>query len=248
MMHSFNHRNYSRFIPSEEVGVVTQWKFGAVDGSDPVEPEPEPEALPKPDVPMIEEAAHLAMVQQTWDDAFAQGLSRGQSDTALEWQHRMDEYIARQGNDLAQRLHAVTQSLESSLAGFQQSMAQEVLALACDIAKQVVRRELTTNPQALLPVIQEAVGMLLVEGRPAVIRMNPSDIETLQDALRALSDGGRVQWLADAGVSEGDCFVESGGTVVDGSVARRWDRAVAALGLQSPWDDRSADREVADEH
>ncbi|BEU97979.1 flagellar assembly protein FliH [Acidovorax sp. DW039] len=246
-MPSFN-RHYSRFIPSEEVGVVTQWKFGAVDGSDLVEPAPEPEALPEPAAPVVDEAVHLAMIQQTWDDAFAQGLAQGQSETALEWQHRMDEYIAQQGNDLAQRLHAVTQSLEASLAGFQQNMAQEVLALACEIAKQVVRKELSCNSQTLLPVVQEAVGMLLAEGRPAVVRMNPSDMETLQDALLALSEGGRVQWLADASVSAGDCFVESGGTVVDGSVAKRWERAVAALGLQSPWDEQAGQQEAADAH
>jgi flagellar assembly protein FliH len=76
--------------------------------------------------------------------------------------------------------------------------------------------------------------------------MNPSDMETLQDALLALSEGGRVQWLADASVSAGDCFVESGGTVVDGSVAKRWERAVATLGLQSPWDEQEGQQEVAD--
>ena len=37
-MPSSNQRSYSRFIPSEEVGDFTQWKFAAVDGSDLVEP------------------------------------------------------------------------------------------------------------------------------------------------------------------------------------------------------------------
>ena len=46
MPSSNNQRSYSRFIPSEEVGHFTQWKFGAVDGSDLVEPvEPEPVAV-----------------------------------------------------------------------------------------------------------------------------------------------------------------------------------------------------------
>ncbi|MFX8485600.1 FliH/SctL family protein, partial [Acinetobacter baumannii] len=39
----------------------------------------------------------------------------------------------------------------------QQQMAQDVLALACDIARQVVRQELSCNPQVLLPAVQEAV-------------------------------------------------------------------------------------------
>ena len=44
MMPSSNQRVYSRFIPSEEVGDVTHWKFGAMDGSDLEEPVPESEA------------------------------------------------------------------------------------------------------------------------------------------------------------------------------------------------------------
>lgn len=237
MMPSSSHRHYSRFIPSEEVGAVTQWKFGAVDGSDLLPPEPEPEPVALPEAPVIDEAAQLALVQQACDDAYAQGFSQAQAETALEWQRRMDDYVAQQGHELAQNLHAVTQSLEASLAAMQQKMAQDVLALACDIARQVVRQELKCNPQVLLPVVQEAVGMLLSEGRPAVVRMNPADIATVQEPLQALAGGAAVQWLPDAAVSPGDCLVESGGTVVDATLPKRWERAVATLGLQSPWQD-----------
>lgn len=243
MMPSSNQRYYSRFIPSEEVGAVTQWKFGSVDGSDLVEPEPEPEALPE--VPVIDEAAQLALVQQACDDAYAQGFAQAQAETALEWQRRMDDYVAQQGQELAQSLHAVSQSLEASLAGIQQKMAQDVLALACDIAREVVRQELSCNPQVLLPVVQEAVGMLLSEGRPAVVRMNPSDMEAVQAPLTSLVGGSGVQWLPDAAIAAGDCQVESGGTVVDATLAKRWDRAVATLGLQSPWQEPSLE---GDEH
>ncbi len=237
MMPSSNQRYYSRFIPSEEVGAVTQWKFGAVDGSDLIEPEPEPEALPEP--PVIDEAAQLALVQQACDDAYAQGFSQAQAETALEWQRRMDDYVAQQGHEMAQSLNAVTQSLEASLADVQQKMAQDLLALACDIAREVVRQELSCNAQALLPVVQEAVGMLLSEGRPAVVRMNPADMAVVQAPLASLAGGSTVQWLPDAAIAAGDCLVESGGTVVDATLAKRWERAVAALGLQSPWQEPS---------
>ena len=49
-----------------------------------------------------------------------------------------------------------------------------------------------------------------------------------------MTESASVQWLPDAAVPSGDCLVESGGTVVDASVSKRWERAVAALGLQSP--------------
>jgi len=236
MMPSSNQRSYSRFIPSEEVGDFKQWKFSAVDGSDLVEPEPEP----APEIPVeVDEAAAeqalQALQQQACDDAYAEGFAQGQAQTALEWQRRMDEYIAQQGQEAAQRVQAVLQTLDASLIDMQQQMAQQLLELACDIARQVVRQELSVNPNALQPVVREAVGMLVTEGRPAMVRLNPLDMEAMAQPLREELDGPGVQWVADAAVPAGGCLVESAGTVVDGSLDKRWQRAIAALGLESPW-------------
>ena len=101
----------------------------------------------------------------------------------------------------------------------------------------MVRQELSVNPHALLPVVREAVGMLVTEGRPATVRLNPVDMEAMAEPLREEVHAPGVQWMADAAVPAGGCLVESAGTVVDGSIDKRWQRAIAALGLQSPWDD-----------
>lgn len=84
MMPSSNQRAYARFIPSEEVGSVTQWKFCAIDGSGLLAPEAEPE--PEAEIPLeMQVAAQQALVQQARDDAYAEGLAQGQAQTALEW-------------------------------------------------------------------------------------------------------------------------------------------------------------------
>lgn len=245
MMPSSNQRSYARFIPSEEVGDFKQWKFSAVDGADLVEPEAEPE--PVVELPVeLDQVAQQALVQQACDDAYAEGFAQGQAQTALEWQRRMDEYIARQGQEAAQRLQSVLQTLDASLIDMQQRMAQQVLELACDIARQVVRQELSVNPNALLPVVREAVGMLVTEGRPATVRLNPVDMDAMAEPLREEVNAPGVQWMADAAVPAGGCLVESAGTVVDGSLDKRWQRAIASLGLQSPWDDEA--RGDGDDH
>ena len=242
MMPSSNPRSYSRFIPSEEVGDFTQWKFGAVDGSDLVEPAPEPEPEPLVEIPVeIDEAEQQALAQQACDDAYAEGFAQGQAETALEWQRRLDEYIAQQGQESARRLQEVLQTFDASLIDLQQNMAQQVLELACDIARQVVRQELSVNPNPLQPVVREAVGMLVTEGRPATVRLNPVDLEAMAAPLREEVDVPGVQWVADDAVPEGGCIVESAGTVVDGSLDKRWQRAIAALGLDSPWNEGEAD-------
>lgn len=242
MPSSNNQRSYSRFIPSEEVGDFKAWKFSAVDGSDLVEPAPEPVAEIPVEVDEAELQAQQALLQQqACDDAYAEGFAQGQAQTALEWQRRMDDYIAQQGQEAAQRLQAVLQTLDASLIDMQQQMAQQLLELACDIARQVVRQELSVNPNALQPVVREAVGMLVTEGRPATVRLNPIDMEAMAQPLREELDGPGVQWMADPAVPAGGCLVESAGTVVDGSLDKRWQRAIAALGLQSPWSEGEGD-------
>lgn len=239
MMTGPHHRSYSRFIPSEEVGDFTQWKFGAVDGSDLVEPEPT-EALPELP-PEVDEAAQQALVQQACDDAYAEGFAQGQAETGLEWQRRMDDYIAQQGAETVQRLQSAMQTFDASMIDMQQQMAQQLLELACDIARQVVRQELSVNPNALQPVVREAVNMLVTEGRPAMVRLNPADMDAMEQPLRAEMDAPGVQWVPDAAVAPGGCVVESAGTVVDGSLSKRWQRAIASLGLQTPWQEEAVD-------
>jgi flagellar assembly protein FliH len=246
MMHSSNTRAYTRFIPSEEIVAdsVTQWRFSAVDGSDPL-PLPDPVVLPEVAheevevTPVVAEAEHQALLLQAQEDALAQGhaegAEQGRSEAEREWQQRMDDYVSGEGRNVAQRMHQLVGALDASLGDLQQKMAQELLQLASDIARQVVRQELASNPQALLPVVREALDMLVTEGRPAVVRLNPQDLEVLEEPLREEFGQGKLQWQADASIAGGDCVVESGGTVIDGSIDKRWRRAVAALGLVSAW-------------
>jgi len=41
---------------------------------------------------------------------------------------------------------------------------------------------------------------------------------------------------ADPDLLPGSCLVESAGTVIDGTLQKRWQRAVATLGIDSNWE------------
>ena len=237
-------RYYTRFVPREELGQVTRWEFGAVDGASPgllgplmaepavLEPEPQ-EIVPAPVVVPLDE--HEALLQQAHVEGHAQGLRDGQEGERLQWQKRMDEYVNGQGSEAAARLAQLAQTFEDSLSGLQQDMAQQVLALACDIARQVVRSEVNLNRQAVLPVVREALGMLAGESRLATVRLHPQDWQALEAALRAEHPSPRIDWLPDAAVQPGGCLVESAGMAIDGTLDKRWSRAIAALGLTDAW-------------
>jgi len=149
--------------------------------------------------------------------------------------------LAGPGN--AARFARVLAAAEAGLANAQQDIARGTLEIACAIARQVLRQEIKTDPKTLEPVVREALGMLLADGKSASVRLSPVDFELLQAPLAAELAGQPVQVLADASVAPGDCLVESAGAVVDGGVATRWSRAVASLGLEMPWQE---DEEATD--
>ena len=118
----------------------------------------------------------------------------------------------------------------------QQTLAQGVLELACELARQVLRRELETNPNALQPVVREALGMLTVDTKMAAVRLHPVDLDVIAEDLVRDFPNLNLTLVPDANITTGGCLVEAAGTVVDGTVQRRWHKAVASLGLESSWE------------
>ncbi|MDH0901005.1 FliH/SctL family protein [Comamonas aquatica] len=202
-------------------------------------PELELDDVPLP-VPGISEEELRQQLEQARQEAYAQGLEQGRQQAAQEWQARMADYQNNLGRETAQRLNEVLHAAQTGVQGLQQQMAPDLLQLAVDIARQVVRQELRCNPQALQPVVAEALDMLGADTKPAVVRLNPEDFQQLQAHLRAALPNPKVEWLSDPTVAKGGCLVESQGAQIDGSLERRWQRAVAALGLVSTWYDGGA--------
>lgn len=253
MTASSKYRNiYTRFIPREEVGHATLVHFGSVTGVElptlPVEvkksAEQEAEEIAQEAQRLEQQEAlllkHQLEVQEARErastQAYAQGLEHGRDEAVQEWRQRLDDYVTGQGQEAAQRLEAVAQVFHADLQAMQQHMAQDVLQLACEIARQVVRQELRANTQALQPVVREALDMLIADARPATVRLHPEDHAVIAEALRTgITTPTTIQWIADPAIAVGGCLVESAGTVIDGSLEKRWQRAIAPLALELAW-------------
>jgi flagellar assembly protein FliH len=224
-------RAQSRFIPGDQIGAVTGWDFDAVaQGSSRFAAKLKAQA-------MAEEKSVVDVVRQAgFSDGYAQGFAQGQAQATLEGQRQIAEYIETQGQEAARNFAAIFASAQDQVAQQEQAMSEGVLELACELARQVLRHELRTNPNTLLPVIREALGMLAVDNRAALVRMNPLDADVFEPVLREEFPSIAITLLADANVTRGGCLVEANGTVVDGTVQKRWMRAVASLGLESAWE------------
>lgn len=219
-------RNYSKFIPGEEIDAVKQWDFGAVDTAS---------LLLAAQVKQREAVTEQVNVEAVRQEAYAEGFAQGRAQATLEAQRQMADYVASQGRQAAQNFSNLFLSAQAQLADSEQVMAQGILELACELARQVLRHELSVNPNVLQPVVREALGLLMADSKSALIRLNPLDLDVLADVMRSEFPGMSLTLVADANVARGGCLIESAGAVVDGTLEKRWLRAIANLGLNSPW-------------
>lgn len=227
-------RNYARFIPGEEITAAELWSFGAIDtAAQLLEAKAKARESEQDDVNL--ESAR----QESHKAGYAAGLVQGRAQAQAELQQKMADFLANQAKDAAQHFGELFDTAQNQLAGAQQTMAQGVLELSCELARQVLRQELSVNPNVLLPVIREALDMLGAEHRSAVVRMHPADLEVLEGLMATEFAGMKLTLRADSSLHPGGCVVDSAGMVVDASLQKRWQRAVATLGLESTWEDVS---------
>ena len=232
---------HSRFIPREEIDAVSAWHFSAVDGSDerppPIEHEPEDETPPDPEPNLLLEHAVTEARQQAFADGFAHGHNAGGKEVrdALEaaMRERTDETAARMG----ELLHHMADQLISS----EQKIGRQVLDLACDIARQVIRQELQGHTSHLRAVIGEALELIVEDGLPATVRMHPDDLDLMRDALLHTLGENAPEFVSDVTITPGGCLVQTPSATVDATLEKRWSRAIGNLGLDAPWREGNID-------
>jgi flagellar assembly protein FliH len=224
--------HHARFIPGEEIGTVTEWDFGAVDQAS-----VRFAAKLKAQSLLEEQAKEEGLRQAGFADGYSQGYAQGHAKATLEGQRQINDYIATQGQETARTFGQLFESASAQIAESEQVLAKGVLELACELARQVLRHEMSTNPNALQPVVREALSMLTVDSKAALVRLHPLDMEVLAEVLRQEFSNLSLTLLPDSSITRGGCLVESAGTVVDGTLEKRWKRAVASLGLGSDWED-----------
>ncbi len=225
----------SKFIPNESIDQVADWSFAAVDTHT-----DRFAARVRAQEELLAQERDAGLREEGFAQGYAEGFEKGYAQGRLEGDQQLQAYVADQGQQASAAMAALYESVQAQLVAREQSMAQGVLELACDIARQVVRQELRSNPDVLRPVVQEALGMLMQDTQSVRLRLHPLDADMLGAGLEQRFAGAGLQVVVDDEVSPGGCVLESAGTVVDATVQRRWQRVVAALGLEQTWEPHDA--------
>jgi len=179
------------------------------------------------------EADSAAAIRRGYDEGYAEGLARAAADAAAR-QNEEAQKTAGAFSALTRAVAAAEEAQRRALAEVQEAAPK----LAFAIVEAILGRELVlaANPG------QEAVARVLAldEGmQPATVRLNPADIE----ALDQMGLGREVQVVADPAVERGGALVEIGRSTLDGQLGSAVERVRhILLGPAGPGaqDDRAA--------
>lgn len=196
--------------PAQTVGPASAGVAAALVSGDP------PSAPTLDEQALAEHQARLAALER---EAFTKGYAQGER-AGLEAGGKRAEAMLRR----------VAQTIEE-LGGLRQTLIQEterqMVQLALTLARRVVHREVTLDPElaaALAHVALERLGTTA----PATIRLNPEDYTIVaQDGARW--GGATVTVVPDPSIARGGCLVESEFGSVDATIERQFDELSRAL-------------------
>ncbi len=160
-------------------------------------------------------------------DGHAEGYAAGHA-LGLE-QGRVDAAAERE------QLQVLLSGFAQELARANELVAQDVLRVALDLAKAMLKAALPVKPALVLPVIEDALRYLPITQAPLLLQLHPDDAALVHTTMGAGLTAGGWRLHADAGIQRGGCRIETGSNAIDAEIGTRWQRLTAALGETNAW-------------
>jgi flagellar assembly protein FliH len=171
-------------------------------------------------VPQVDPEAELAALREA---ARAEGYAEGMAAGRVE------------GEQACGRMKQLAESFSSTLDNLDFRLADMVLELALDVARQVVAGELAARPERILDVVNLALKQMAETSREARLLLNPDDAALVRPHLEQVLDKNRLRIVEDVRIVRGGCLIETAQGDLDATLPARWRQVVQVLGSNKGW-------------
>ena len=162
--------------------------------------------------------------------AYQKGYLKGEREAKENVMTVVHEELA----ELKQSMHQLATGFKAAIAQHADRTSEEMLSLALEISKTMVKAEILVNHEVVLSVIRQALTRLPSVQVPIRLMVHPED-EALVTRYMKESFEGVCQVIADRGVERGGCFLESETNLIDATNATRWGLICQGLGCSDQW-------------
>ncbi|BBI98777.1 flagellar assembly protein H [Ferrigenium kumadai] len=208
----------SVIIPKEQLTAFERWELASFD---PHAGHKQAEAQQAAALATVAELENLR--QQAHDEGYTQGREAGYA-----------EGIQQARNEAAQ-MHTLMQNLQTALNEVDEQVAQSLLDLSLEVARQMVRETLHTKPEVILKIVSDAISGLPHFNQNAHLILHPDDAALVQEHMGEQLAHAGWKIFTDTKIERGGCRVETAHSRVDGTTEARWKRIVESIGQDKSW-------------
>ena len=202
----------NRVIAADRVVGVQPWHIGGFDAVCNTQPVEEKRVRAE-HLPTVDEVS--AIESRARDEGYRAGLAE-----------------ARETN---QRFVSLVDGVAQSVAQMEREMAQTLVKVAVDLARQIVRESIAVRPEILIPLVNDALACIARTVDPGAVYVNPVDLAIVEERMGDALAHANWRPFADDQVERGGCRLEFAGGQVDATVATRWNRVMAQLERTDAW-------------
>jgi len=208
--------------PKEQMSAYQRWEMASFDDS------VSSERVRREREQAEENARTVSQIlKQVRQEAYEEGFKTGYADGM----GHAESQLETERNQLV----TMASSFQQALAMQDVNVAESVLSLALDLAKAMIKTKLQADPQAVIPVVLDAMHYLPQVKQPARLIVHHEDAKVLRSHIGEQLKEQGWQLVEDSQIERGGCLVETAENQIDASNEMRWKRLVQGLSRFDDW-------------
>jgi flagellar assembly protein FliH len=228
----------SSVLPKEKQTAYQRWELASFDEEPPMlapappPPPPAPEPLQLSAESIANFNAEIEVLRnEAWQQGYADGIAEGTAEGHSQGLNEGREQAATEFT----RLQQIAAAFAGEVAHANEAIAEDLLNLALDVAKAMLKTALQVKPELVLPIVGEAVRYLPSLQQPALLFLHPSDAHLVKEHMEdeLTKAGWRV--AEDMHLEPGGCRIETASNQIDASLSGRWERLASSLSKEPGW-------------
>lgn len=129
--------------------------------------------------------------------------------------------LEKASEDLQELKNSLGVFLNSAQEVYEQ-IAPEILSVSVEIAKKIIKKEVSESPEVLVNTVIEVLKGLSKEETKVMLRVNPVQVDVLRQSVPEILNitglDAKISVLSDDSISEGGCLVTTTNGVVDATI------------------------------
>jgi len=165
-----------------------------------------------------------AIEREAWERGHAEGREAGLLAAEQEARAAMAQVERR-----VQELQGILDFMERPLAQLDHTVQRQLAELAGAIARQIIRRELRTQPDEIVAVVRQTVSLLPAGAREVRVHLHPEDAELVRSRLAPATGDRAWAVVEDPMLARGGCRVTSENSAIDAQLEQRLGVIIATM-------------------